>query len=107
MDAQRWQQVKALLQQAIELDPEQRGAFLDAACGQDSQLRREIEELLEHDEEAGSLLNRPAVAPVEVTSDSKSVMGGTDKQIGPYKLLQEIGEGGFGVVYMGAVSVWR
>ena len=63
-------------------------------------LRAEIEQLLKHDEEAGSLLNHPVVTPLSVTSNSQLVLAGIDKQIGPYKLLQEIGEGGFGVVYM-------
>ncbi|HZL88264.1 MAG TPA: tetratricopeptide repeat protein, partial [Pirellulaceae bacterium] len=89
---------------ALELDDaNQRRAFLDAACGQDANLRAEVEALLKHDEEAGSFIERPAVAPPG-TIDYEPVMEGPGTIIGPYKLLQQIGEGGFGVVYMAEQS---
>ncbi len=85
---------------ALELeDPAQRSAFLDAACGQDRELRAEVESLLKHDEEAGSFIEQPAVAPPG-TIAYQPVTEGAGTTIGPYKLLQKIGEGGFGVVYM-------
>lgn len=86
---------------ALELrDPARRSAFLKAACGEDNQLRTEIEQLLRHDQEAGRLLDRPAVAPLTDSEAPRPRAEALGTQIGPYKLLQEIGEGGFGVVYM-------
>src|SRR5262245_51375735 len=77
---------------------QQRKAFLDAACGQDARLRREVEALLAHDDAAGSFLDEPAVAaPTDVFSP---IAEGPGTVIGHYKLLQQIGEGRFGVVYM-------
>jgi len=73
----------------------ERQAFLDRACGSDAPLRLEIENLLERDREAGSFLESP---PAELGVTHPLERPGT--QIGPYKLLQQIGEGGMGVVYM-------
>src|ERR1700722_1164717 len=89
-----------LFHAAAELqDPAQRGAFLDAACAGNTKLRAEIEELLRHDDEAGSFLDKPVVAG-ELTGAYAPVTEGPGTVIGPYKLLQKIGEGGFGVVFM-------
>ena len=87
---------------AAELtDPGERAAFLAAACGADETLRAGIEDLLRHDVAAGSFLESPAVDPAataNVPSAIDSESAGT--LIGPYKLLQSIGEGGMGTVYM-------
>jgi WD40 repeat protein/serine/threonine protein kinase len=86
-----------LFHAAAELkEPAQRAAFLDAACAANPQLRAEIEELLRHDAKAGSFLEKPS----EPTGPYRPIPEGAGSQIGPYKLLQQIGEGGFGVVYM-------
>ena len=104
-----------LFHAAAELkDPAQRAALLDAACGQNQQLRAEIEELLRHDDAAGSYLDKPAVRPggsgQEAESSQPSLPTAAGRLptvaerpgmvIGPYKLLQQIGEGGMGTVYM-------
>jgi WD40 repeat protein/tetratricopeptide (TPR) repeat protein/serine/threonine protein kinase len=73
-------------------------AFLDRTCGDNAQLRRRVEVLLEAHVEEGSLLDKPAVEPPPTIEQPPSERAGM--QIGPYKLLQQIGEGGFGVVYM-------
>jgi serine/threonine protein kinase len=77
----------------------ERTAFLDAACGEDSQLRAEVEELLAHDNAAGSFLNVSEPPKQQATLDDPiSERPGTI--IRDYKLLEPIGEGGFGVVFM-------
>ncbi|HEX5106465.1 MAG TPA: serine/threonine-protein kinase, partial [Pirellulaceae bacterium] len=82
-------------------DPAGRAAWLDEACGGDPARRDHIAGLLEAHLKLGSFLEVPpgAVArEVEGTLDQPLERPGT--QIGPYKLLQQIGEGGMGVVYM-------
>ena len=85
------------------LDHESREAqqtFLHAVCGGDVELRANVESLLEADRQASRFLERPA-GDVAATIDQPAFVAerpGT--QIGPYKLHQEIGEGGMGIVYM-------
>src|SRR5262245_4691943 len=84
---------------AIELEsPTERAAFLDRACENDPQLRSEMEKLVADHFKAGGFLQHPAIqdGPTigmpEITYHAGSL-------IGPYKLLEQIGEGGFGIVY--------
>ncbi|MBN1852013.1 MAG: protein kinase [Pirellulales bacterium] len=83
-------------------DPAERAVYLDEACRNDALLRAEIEELLRHDQENASFLESPPfwVSPTV----NQSIAEGPGSVIGPYKLLQQIGEGGFGVVYMAEQS---
>ena len=78
----------------------ERAAFLDAACGPNVELRQRIEALLRaHDEAGGFLRDRPAASnPMETIEQPTSEGPGT--LIGPYKVLEQIGEGGFGVVFL-------
>jgi tetratricopeptide (TPR) repeat protein len=83
---------------AIELaSPAERAAYLDQVCGDDVETRRRVERLLDAHFQAGSFL---AARPAAVTemADLPAVSSGT--AIGPYKLLQLIGEGGMGAVWM-------
>jgi WD40 repeat protein/serine/threonine protein kinase len=75
-----------------------RAAFLDDACGSNADLRREVEALLCEHEQLGSFLESPAVPRPSSADDP--IREGPGTLIGPYKLLEPIGEGGFGVVFM-------
>jgi serine/threonine protein kinase/tetratricopeptide (TPR) repeat protein len=76
-----------------------RAAFLDEACGDDAGLRAQVEALLREHAQLGSFLETPAPPPV-VTVGALSLREGPGTVIGPYKLLEQIGEGGFGVVFL-------
>ena len=78
--------------------PERWDAFLDAACGEETDLRCRVRVLLEAHRKADSLLDPAAIAPDGHLADPHVEGPGT--VIGPYKLLEQIGEGGMGVVYM-------
>src|SRR5271170_2986414 len=79
---------------ALELkDPVERAVFLTQACDQNASLRQQVEDLLQSYAQAGNFLGEPA-APALPLAEKPG-----DK-IGRYKLLQQIGEGGFGVVYL-------
>jgi serine/threonine protein kinase len=78
--------------------PAERAAFLDRACAADTALRHRIERLLEWHLEDDRFLQSP-VCDLHATRDGTSAER-LGNSIGPYTLLQEIGEGGFGVVYM-------
>jgi WD40 repeat protein/serine/threonine protein kinase len=89
-----------ILQEAAEiLDPAERAAYLEQACGGDETLRAEIESLLRAHQEAGTFLNSPALELQGILNASGCVEG-PGAIIGRYKLLEQIGEGGMAVVYM-------
>jgi tetratricopeptide (TPR) repeat protein/serine/threonine protein kinase len=77
--------------------PEERAAFLDAACASDAELRRSVELLLKAHEKAGDFLHADARPSPTIGDPMRESAGSV---IGPYKLLQPIGEGGMGTVWM-------
>src|SRR5205809_1035527 len=80
---------------------EERQEHLDVACAGDSALRAEVEALLEASGQAGSFLESPAVSLNVVSIMGEPwVIEQPGAMIGPYKLLEQIGEGGMGVVYI-------
>src|SRR3954470_2494980 len=91
---------ESLFAAALGLEaPEERANYLDQACGTDQQLRAQVEELLAAYPKVERFLESPARAPVATVDESaRSARPGT--VIGPYKLLQQIGEGGMGTVFM-------
>jgi serine/threonine protein kinase/tetratricopeptide (TPR) repeat protein len=94
-------QAKAIFLKAFEIaSPQERGAYLDGACDGDPRLRHALDVLLEAGERAGRLVESPSTAPPTGTADLPPITEGPGTIIGPYKLLESIGEGGMGVVYM-------
>jgi WD40 repeat protein/serine/threonine protein kinase len=80
--------------------PDARAAYLEEACGGDEDLRRRVERLLNAHPKAGSLLINPLAVSGAVTVDESTVMERPGMVIGPYKLMEQIGEGGMGLVFV-------
>src|SRR6266699_2331407 len=92
----------AILNNALELAEAQRDAYLDQACAGDAALRKQVETLLQSHEQAKGFLEAPPTG-LDFKRTALVNIPLTEKpgdRIGRYKLLQQIGEGGCGVVYM-------
>src|SRR3954466_6883922 len=86
--------------EAVQLPIEERMAFLDGACGGDKNLRERIEALLRSNDRAGDFLEK---APTSSITEGRAKVTAGEKpgdRLDRYKLLQQIGEGGCGVVFM-------
>ena len=101
-----WQRINDLLDEGLELPPAERGGWLDRVCGDDSALRRELEELLAADAASTDFLEGASVLRSELLRDAaldradrraSARIGG---RAGAFRLVREIGRGGMGSVWL-------
>ncbi len=93
MDAQRWQQVKTILEQASRMAPEAWPELLTESCGADAELRAEVRSLLEFSDQTREIVERPIF---DVNAEDPRV----GRRIGHYRIVRQLGRGGMGVVYL-------
>ena len=87
----RWEQVKDILDEALDLDPDSRRAFVEEACGEDLSLCQEVLELLDAYAASDAFFDLPlAVGKGE----------GVPERIGSYRIREELSQGGMGSVYL-------
>src|SRR5580704_8333415 len=99
METNRWRRIEHLFQSALDCAPARRAAFLDSSCAGDASLRQEVESLLASYDKGG-FTETPAFAEglkLLEENDERSLAG---QNIGPYKVIRKLGQGGMGAVYL-------
>ena len=102
MTFNQWQQVKTIVQTALEIEPEKRARFVAENCSDDLNLRREVESLLASYESAGDFIEAPAfIDKIEMlASKDSSTELKTGERVGRFEIRSLIGRGGMGAVYL-------
>jgi len=99
-DPQRWQRVKEVFEGALELHGAERETFLDRECGDQADVRKEVESLLRSYEVAGSFMESPAVAQAADSLAGAEQKLAAGQRVKHYQIVNLIGEGGMGEVYL-------
>ena len=103
-DPVTWQRIEEILDQVLDLPREERQAFVEQECTDDT-LRAEVESLLQADQQAEGFLAKPAGEYAATLLDERAADSGTlttdlpPRRFGPYRVVREIGRGGMGVVF--------
>ena len=100
MTPERWQQIETVLQDALERPSTERASFIEATCAGDSALKAEADSLLSAYLDAEDFIEEPALAHdarIFLDVETEYTNG---REIGPYKILNRLGAGGMGEVYL-------
>ena len=99
MQVERWQQIDEVFQAVLDREPTQRSAFLDSACGDDRELRAEVESLLQshdHSFATGASAFQDGMRLLEHHAEKLH----EGERVGPYRIVREVGRGGMGSVFL-------
>lgn len=100
MNPERWKEIDEILDAVLEIAPSDRSVFLDAKCGDDETLRLKVKKLLATMEKAEDFLEAPPAESVFRLFKEESEENLIGRQIGVYRLVRLIGQGGMGSVFL-------
>ena len=100
MTPERWQQVEAVLQAALDRPVGERAAFLSEACAGNDELKIEASSLISAYERAGEFIEQPAIAEDAHVLVGEPPQSNIGRDLGPYKIIERLGGGGMGEVYL-------
>src|SRR5947209_7930182 len=100
MTPERWQEVEAVLQAALDRPTSERAAFLNESCADDEELKNEAGLLINAHDEAGDFIEQPAIAQDAHLLLGDHLQSNIGRAIGPYKVIERLGQGGMGEVYL-------
>ncbi|MFH1418719.1 MAG: serine/threonine-protein kinase, partial [Planctomycetota bacterium] len=103
MTPEQHEKAMQVFNEAVGLAVEDRAAFVDNACGGDAIVKAEVDSLMAHDAGPGSELDSPALGSdfdLNRIAETRSAEHEQPQRIGPYRILDKLGEGGMGIVYL-------